>query len=94
MFKLIRNSRRSRLTARNLDMLLRLSLNGPDILAEFPAHKYSREWYKRGRMLIDDQHNLPRKHRKRPLRLSGKSNPCGGQVDEEQNNLLGTSILF
>ena len=49
-----RTSRRSRLTAEHLDVILRLRINGPKNIPLFPAFKYAQAWHRRGHYLSDN----------------------------------------
>lgn len=67
VLKYIRDEHRSRLTPQNLDTILRIKLNGPDEIADFPAEKYARRWVNKGHLMSDSHlhsqktENLPKK---------------------------------
>ena len=50
-----RSSRRSRLTAEHLEGNLRIRINGPKSIAQFPALKYAKLWQRQGKLLTDDK---------------------------------------
>lgn len=51
--KYIRDDHRNRLTPKNMDAIMRLKINGPDDLANFPAEKYAKKWIDGGHLPTD-----------------------------------------
>lgn len=56
----IKYDRRSRLSGKHLEDIMRIRINGNDDIEKFPAMKYARQWIKENHMRTDD----PRQQRK------------------------------
>ena len=82
----IKNKRRSRMGEITLEELLRIRLNGPSRLEQFPAAKYSKLWIEAGHMRSDD----PYKNRKPRLHFQENGDPD----DEADKAYLDGSLLF
>ena len=51
----VRTSRRSRLTPHHLDDIMRIRINGPKNIKQFPASHYANLWIKAGHLRTDDK---------------------------------------
>jgi hypothetical protein len=56
----ILGKRRTRLTSEHLEDIMRIRINGPNELEEFPALRYAKEWVRLNKMRTDDKSNVKR----------------------------------
>ena len=59
--KWIRNDRRSRLTARNIENIMRVKINGNDDLSRFHALELAKKWVATGHLRADDMKTVGKK---------------------------------
>ena len=91
IFSHIKTRNRNRLTGKIVDHLMRLRINGPKSLVEFPAEIYAKAWLNRY-VTVDD----PMDYRpvKRQRLDTGEEGQEGEEGDEDDNLMIGTSMLF
>lgn len=94
IFTHIKTRTRNRLTGKVIAALMRLRLNGPKSLVEFPAEYYAKA-YMRSYVTVDDPLDYsPNKKRQRLNPGEEGEGEGEGNEDDNGNLMIGTSMLF